>query len=98
MIVEVAELSVTAGLEEAFVETLFDASGVLSRATGYQFMEVARGIDRPSVFLFRIGWETVKDHLEFRETDDYETWREFIGPFLDGASRFEHFEPISIDK
>ena len=63
------------------------------RAAGFVEFE-AHGwcVERPSVYLFTIRWETLEHHTEgFRGSDLFTRWRALIGPHFDGAPQVEHF-------
>ena len=70
MIVETATIAVQPGREDEFVRALEEAKLVLAQAHGWRGITVHRGIERPSVFLLAITWETLEDHTEgFRGGD-----------------------------
>ena len=49
-------------------------------------------VERPHVFMFTIGWDTLEDHtVGFRGSDLFVRWRELIGPHFDGTPVVEHF-------
>ena len=93
-VLEVAQIPVLAGHEEAFgADLLQAASTVLPQARGFiEFTAHGYGIERPQVYLFTIRWETLEDHLDgFRGGDLFPQWRALIGPHFDGAPVVEHF-------
>jgi heme-degrading monooxygenase HmoA len=93
-VLEVAQVTVLPGHEEAFEADLLQAaSTVLPRAHGFlEFGAHGFGIERPLTYLFTIRWETLEDHLEgFRGGDLFPQWRALIGPHFDGAPVVEHF-------
>ena len=92
MILETATITVQPGREQEFLAALEEAKKVLARATGWRDIRVHRGIERPSVFLLAITWDTLEDHTEgFRGSDLFSRWRELIGPYFDGDPIVEHF-------
>ena len=93
-VLEVAQVTVLAGHEEAFEADLLQAAAtVLPQAQGFlEFAGHGFGIERPLTYLFTIRWETLEDHLEgFRGGDLFPQWRAIIGPHFDGAPVVEHF-------
>ncbi len=92
MIVETATISVQPGREDDFVRALEDAKVVLAKAHGWRDIRVHRGIERPSVFLLAITWETLEDHTEgFRGGELFGQWRALIGPYFDEPPQVEHW-------
>jgi heme-degrading monooxygenase HmoA len=92
MIVETATISVQPGREDEFVRALEDAKLVLAQAHGWCGITVHRGIERPSVFLLAITWETLEDHTEgFRGGALFGQWRALIGPYFAEPPAVEHW-------
>jgi heme-degrading monooxygenase HmoA len=92
VILESATISVQPGREEEFLQVLEKAKEVLAQAHGWRGIQVHRGIERPSVFLLAISWETLEDHTEgFRGGDLFGQWRALIGPFFAEPPAVEHW-------
>jgi heme-degrading monooxygenase HmoA len=92
VILESATISVEPGREDEFLAALEKAKGVLAMAHGWRDIRVHRGIERPSVFLLAITWETLEDHTEgFRGGELFGQWRALIGPFFAEAPQVEHW-------
>ena len=93
MILETATITVQPGREQEFLAALEEAKKVLARATGWRDIRVHRGIERPSVFLLAITWDTLEDHTEgFRGGDLFGQWRAIIGPFFAEPPQVEHWD------
>jgi heme-degrading monooxygenase HmoA len=93
MILETATISVLPGQEEQFLAALERAKEVLAQATGWREIRVQRGIERPSVFLLAITWETLEDHtVGFREGELFGQWRSIIGPYFAEPPVVEHWD------
>jgi heme-degrading monooxygenase HmoA len=94
MIVEQAEFAIVEGREEEFERTMMVAREVIARSPGFVSVELARGIERPSVYLLRVHWRAVDDHMRgFRESELYKEWSSLVRPFFAGDPKVEHFEP-----
>jgi heme-degrading monooxygenase HmoA len=92
VILESATISVVSGREDEFLQALAGARRVLAQAHGWRDIRVHRGIERPSVFLLAITWETLEDHTEgFRGGDLFGQWRAIIGPFFAEPPQVEHW-------
>lgn len=95
MIVETATISIVPGQEEQFLLALESAKGVLAEAQGWRSIRVHRGIERPSVFLLAIEWETLEDHTEgFRGGELFGRWRALIGPHFAEPPQVEHWSIV----
>jgi heme-degrading monooxygenase HmoA len=92
VILESATISVQPGREDEFLVALEEGKRVLAQARGWREIRVHRGIERPSVFLLAITWETLEDHTEgFRGGDLFGQWRAVIGPFFAEPPDVEHW-------
>jgi heme-degrading monooxygenase HmoA len=92
VIVEHAELAVTAGREGEFEAAFAEARKVISQARGFHWAELLRGVERPGVYLLLVGWESVEAHnVGFRGSAAFARWRELIGPFFASPPDVEHF-------
>lgn len=97
MIFEHATLTITGGREQEF-ERLFDehVAAVFARAEGFVSIELHRSIEQPSVFLMRVGWESLDAHLKgFRESPLFGEWRALAGSFFAAPPVVEHFSPLA---
>jgi heme-degrading monooxygenase HmoA len=95
MILEVAHVPVLPGHKRQFEDALREAAAtLLPQAHGFVgFTPHGWCIERSSVYLFTIRWQTLEDHLVgFRESDLFTQWRALIGPHFDGTPTVEHFQ------
>jgi heme-degrading monooxygenase HmoA len=93
-VLEVAQVDVLPGHEADFEADLLQAAAtVLPRATGFvEFTGHGWGVERSTVYLFTIRWETLADHVEgFRGGPLFADWRALIGPHFAGPPVVEHF-------
>ena len=94
MVLEIAHVTVLPDHEAAFESALNEAATtVLVRADGFRkFTAYGWCVERPSVFLFTIEWNTLEDHVVgFRGSELFGEWRALIGEHFDGAPVVEHF-------
>lgn len=95
MVLEVALINVVAGQEPAFAEAYAQARHTLASTPGCRGVRMTRGVESPSKFVLLVEWDSVDAHLEnFRATERFQTWRDLIGPYFDGAPLVEHFTDI----
>lgn len=94
MVLEVAQVCVLPGHEQAFEDALRQAAAtVLPQAEGFvEFHPHGWCVERPNLYLFMIRWETLEHHTEgFRGSELFRAWRDLIGEHFDGAPTVEHF-------
>lgn len=91
MVLEVAEIKITPGQEEAFKEAYRAARELVKVSPGLRSMRMTQGIESPSRFVLLIEWDSVEAHDQgFRETDRFPKWRAAIGPFFAEPPFVEH--------
>lgn len=96
MILEVAEITVKPGAEQAFEEGVGKAAPLFLRAKGCHGLSLHRVIETPGVYRLVVKWETVENHMvDFRNSDDFQTWRMLVSPCFDGAPRVTHSQCIA---
>ena len=95
MVIEVADIQVSPGSEEAFADAFRGVRDVLASTPGCRSVRMTRGIESPSRFVLLVEWDSVQAHEEnFRATDRFGTWRAAIGPFFAAPPNVEHVAEI----
>ena len=68
MILEIAQIDVKSGMEQAFEEGVAKAAPLFRRAKGCVSMELQRSIEKPNRYRLMVGWQTLENHtVDFRE-------------------------------
>ncbi len=94
MILEIAQIAVKAGMEATFEAGVAAAVPLFKRAKGCVSMELRRSVEIPSRYRLLVGWETLENHtVDFRGSDDFQTWRGLVSYCFDGAPEVEHAVP-----
>lgn len=94
MILEIAQIAVKAGMEEAFEAGVAAATPLFRRAKGCVSMELLRSIEIPARYRLLVKWETLENHtVDFRGSEDFQTWRGLVSHCFDGAPEVEHAAP-----
>lgn len=97
MITELAYMSITPGQESAFEAALAEARQLVEQTPGCLGLTVQRGVERPTVYLITIGWNTLDDHLVgFRESDRFGQWRALLSPHYAAPPSVEHWGPTEL--
>ena len=92
MVLEVVEISVKPGSEEAFEKGVAQAEALFRRAKGCEAMKLRRSVESPSNYRLFVSWQHIDDHLVgFKNSPDIEEWRRLVGLFFASPPRIEHF-------
>jgi heme-degrading monooxygenase HmoA len=95
MVLEVANIDVQPGREDAFVNAYRSVRDVVVGTPGCRSVRMTRGIESPSRFVLLVEWDAVEAHEQnFRGTDRFTTWRAAIGPFFANPPQVEHFSDV----
>lgn len=95
VILEVAVLDVKPGQEATFESAFAQAQSIISRRRGYLSHELQRCIENTSRYVLLVRWDTLEDHTEgFRNSSEYQQWRELLHHFYDPFPVVEHFEKV----
>lgn len=96
MILEVAEITVRPGAEQAFEQGVAKAAPLFLRAKGCHGLSLHRVVETPAAYRLVVKWETVDNHMvDFRDSDDFQAWRALVGAFFDSAPRVTHSRCIA---
>ena len=91
MILEIAQIAVKTGMEDQFEAGVAAARPLFQRAKGCLSMDLVRSIEYPGRYRLLVGWETLENHtIDFRTSDDFQTWRGLVSQCFDGAPEVEH--------
>ncbi|MEH7333862.1 antibiotic biosynthesis monooxygenase [Neobacillus drentensis] len=97
MILEAAMLQVKQGMEQEFEEVFRMASTIISSMNGYQSHELHRCIEADGKYLLLVKWETLEDHtVGFRQSEEYQEWKQLLHHFYDPFPTVEHFEQVNL--
>jgi len=95
MVLEVAILDVKIGQEELFEKTFLEAEKIISRMSGYISHELQKCLENNSRYLLLVKWETLEDHeIGFRQSKEYQRWKDLLHHFYDPFPTVEHFKII----
>ena len=95
MILEVAILDVKAEKVAQFEPTFREASKIISSMKGYISHELQRCMETKNRYILLVKWETLEDHtIGFRESDEYQEWKELLHDFYDPFPVVEHYESV----
>src|SRR5215467_14811803 len=79
MVLEIAQINVTPGLEAEFEAGVAKAAPVFQRAKGCKGMTLQRSIEKPERYRLFVQWETLENHIvDFRGSPDFAEWRRLV--------------------
>ena len=92
MLLEIAEIAVRPGAEDAFASVMRDSGiGHLAACAGVVSVRFGRGVENPATFTFNVVWTSLKAHQAARELDDFARFRAAFGDLTVGAG-MQHYE------
>ncbi|MCM3259062.1 antibiotic biosynthesis monooxygenase [Paenibacillus lautus] len=95
MILEVAMLQVKPGQTADFERNFQVASGIISKMKGYIHHELKRCLEDDHKYALLVKWETLEDHtIGFRESAEYQEWKQLLHHFYDPFPVVEHYEEV----
>lgn len=95
MITEQAVLDVKPGREREFEIAFAEAKAIIASMSGFESLQLHRGIERPNRYLLLVSWERLEDHTEgFRKSARYEEWKRLLHHFYDPFPTVEHFSLV----
>jgi len=93
VIYEHAYLRVAADDQVAFEQAAPKAREILLSAQGCREVLVSKSVDDSGLYLLRVGWDSIEDHLErFPVSDQGAALGELIGGFFAEEPVVAHFE------
>jgi heme-degrading monooxygenase HmoA len=95
MILEVAMLNVRPGQQEAFEDAFTQAQKIIASMPGYLGHELQRCLEDPYKYVLLVRWRTLEDHeVGFRQSAEYQDWKQLLHHFYEPFPTVEHFEPV----
>ncbi|MED4532754.1 antibiotic biosynthesis monooxygenase [Metabacillus fastidiosus] len=97
MILEAVMLHVKQGVQEEYEQAFQEASVIISSMKGYISHELHRCIEEEGKYLLLVKWESLEDHtIGFRQSYEYEKWKELLHHFYDPFPIVEHFNKVKL--
>lgn len=91
MIFEMANIEVLPGHPHEFESSVKKALPLFARAPGCHGAELHRVTEKENRYVLLVRWDTVDDHMvHFRQSSDFQTWRELVGSHFAQAPEVVH--------
>ena len=95
MILELANIDIKPGSEEAFEAVVAEAAPLFEAAKGCAGMQLHRSVEEPGRFVLMVRWATIEDHMvAFRESPAFEQWRVLVGGHFAGPPHMHHVQLV----
>ncbi len=96
MILEVAPLSIRAGMEAQFEAAFREAQAIIAAMPGYVSHELRRCLERPGEYLLLVRWQTLAAHeIGFRRSPQYQEWKRLLHHFYDPFPVVSHYSSVA---
>lgn len=97
MILEACLLTVKPGMEEEYEVAFKKASNIISSMKGYLGHELQKCIEVKGKYILLVKWNTLEDHtIGFRQSPEYQEWKQLLHHFYDPFPIVEHFENVQL--
>ena len=95
MILEVAILDVKPGQQADFESAFNEAQTIISAMPGYLSHQLQRCLENSDRYILLVNWQTLEHHTRgFRESAEYQRWRELLHHFYDPFPQVEHYQTV----
>ena len=93
MILEAATINVTPARKPEFEGAFAEARLVVSAMPGFISLQLHRCIESDGRYLLLMQWRSLEDHtVGFRQSPQFQRWRQLIGPYFAEAPFVEHYD------
>lgn len=95
MVLEIAQIEITPGMEAQFEAGIAEASAIFKAAQGCRAFAVERSIEHPSRYRLMIHWDTLEAHTkDFTGSQAWQDYRAIVSPCFAGPVAVEHTEQV----
>ena len=95
MILEIAILDVKPEQTVAFEAAFAQAQKIICGMQGYISHQLQHCLEKPNRYALLVNWETLEDHTRgFRESAEYQQWRQLLHHFYDPFPEVEHYSML----
>lgn len=95
MVLEIAQIDVKPGMEDAFEAGVREAAPLFKRAKGCTGLSLQRSAEMPQRYRLFVQWNTLENHtVDFRESADFQEWRRLVGHTFATPPEVEHVNEV----
>jgi heme-degrading monooxygenase HmoA len=97
MVLELAILDVIPATEADFERAFAQARSIIAAMPGFLSLELHRCIEHGHRYVLLVRWATLEDHtVGFRQSPDYQRWKQLLHHFYDPFPQVEHYTQIHV--
>jgi len=91
MVIELAYLRINPADSDAFEKAVAEAKPCFEKQDSCHGMRLGKVLEEPGRYLLQVDWDSVEAHMvTFRESADFQRWREIVGGFFTEPPQVEH--------
>ena len=95
MVLEIAQIEITPGMEDEFEAGVKAAVPLFKRAKGCNSVTLQRSHENPQRYRLFVQWQTLENHtVDFRESADFQEWRKLVGHCFATPPNVEHVSEV----
>ena len=95
MMMEIAQIEITPGMESQFEAGVKQAAPLFKRAKGCTAMMLTRSHEHPQRYRLFVRWATIENHtVDFRGSADFQEWRRLVAHCFASPPQVEHVKEI----
>lgn len=95
MILEVARLKIKPNQSSEFEAAFEQASSIIAAMPGYIAHDLQKCLEVENQYLLLVRWSNLEDHtVGFRQSKQYQTWKELLHHFYDPFPTVEHYQSV----
>jgi heme-degrading monooxygenase HmoA len=95
MIMEIAQIEITHGMQAQFEEGVRAAVPLFKRAKGCSAMMLTRSHEFPQRYRLFVRWATLENHtVDFRGSADFQEWRKLVAHCFASPPVVEHVTEV----
>lgn len=93
MFIEIAELYIRPGEQDAFEEAMGHAlRTITAKAKGVTGYKLHKGVESPECYVLQVFWDSIEDHMvTYMNTPEREILRSIVTPFFAQTPKMGHF-------
>lgn len=94
-VLEVAILSIRAGMTAQFESAFGQADTIIKGMQGYVSHQLQKCLEDDHRYILLVNWQTLEDHtIGFRESADYQRWKELLHHYYEPFPTVEHYSLV----
>ena len=94
MILEIATLTIRPEQAADFESAFAVAQQYIAAVPGYREHTLNRCLEQPGRYALLVEWDSVEAHMGFRQSAEYQPWKELLHHFYDPFPEVLHYSRV----